>query len=172
MAATGATMSVDDTDTLDTLEGGLGVSYRDRFAPRREGGPLPASEPPAPTTQVATGRDYEAAVNDPTNRRTPARLRLTYGDGTIALMSYAYLVEVLCTSHQALSLIYTNVAITLEGRNLTQLIEPLQEEKLRALTCFNARRHNEPAADKPVITTITRQSLQDLAAKQREIRQG
>lgn len=155
-------MTVDDTDTLDEQEEAAHVSYRDRFAPRREGEPSPTSAPPAVPTQPATGRDYEAAVNDPTNRRMPARLRLTYGDGTIALMSYAYLVEVLCTSHQALSLIYTNVAITLEGRNLTQLIEPLQEEKLRALTCFNARRHDEPPADKPVITAITRQRLQDV----------
>jgi hypothetical protein len=91
------------------------------------------------------------------------RLRIHYQDGTVAVMSYAYLMEVLCTSQQYLSLIYTSTILTLEGRHLEALIEPLQDEKIRSLHCFHAKYFADPAEDAPVITRIERQGAQDLA---------
>ena len=107
--------------------------------------------------------DYVAYTHEPTNKRTPARLRVEYGDGSIALMAYAYLMEVYCPSHQHLSLIFTNVVITLKGHHLDHLLEPLQESKARAIHCFNPARYEQPAAGKPLITSIKRESLQEAA---------
>jgi hypothetical protein len=90
-------------------------------------------------------------------RRHVPRLRIHYRDGSIGLLPYAYLVEVLCTSHQQLSLIFTHCVITLEGRHLNQLIDPLQDERIRALHCFNAKEHKLPGEDSPVIKHIARQ---------------
>lgn len=64
-----------------------------------------------------------AAVGLNRSNTSVSRLMLYYQDGRIAVMSYAYLVEVLCTSHQFLSLIFSNCVITLRGYNLMALLE-------------------------------------------------
>jgi hypothetical protein len=92
-------------------------------------------------------------------RNGETRLRLCLADGTVVLTSYAYLMEVLCTSHQNLSLIYTNVVFTLRGRHLTSLIDLLQEEQLYAIYCFRGDYFAEPPEDTPVITAIERLSV-------------
>lgn len=117
-----------------------------------------------PTSAEASSADddaraYQALKPEPQNRRTPARLRIVYGDGVVSLMSYTFLSEVLCTSPQFVSLIYSHCVITLEGRNLTSLVDYLQEDKARTITCFNARRHDEPEPDAAVITRIARQAI-------------
>lgn len=104
-------------------------------------------------------RAYQALRPEPQNRRTPARLRIVYGDGVVSLMSYTFLSEVLCTSPQFISLIYSHCIITLEGRNLLELVDLLQEDKARTITCFNGRRHDEPEAGAAVITRIARQAI-------------
>ena len=121
----------------------------------------PALASVEPTPDGTT--DYAAYTHEPTNKRSPARLRVEYGDGGVALMAYAYLMEVYCPSHQHLSLIFTNVVITLKGHRLDQLLEPLQESKARSIHCFNPNRYEQPAAGKPLITAIKRESLQDAA---------
>jgi len=104
-------------------------------------------------------RAYQALRPEPQNRRTPARLRIVYGDGVVSLMSYTFLSEVLCTSPQFVSLIYSHCIITLEGRNLLALVDLLQEDKARTITCFNGRWHDEPEAGAAVITRISRQAI-------------
>lgn len=106
--------------------------------------------------------DYKAFAEDATKEKQ-GRLRIHYLDGTITTMAYAYLVETLCTSHQHLSLIYTNVVITLTGRNLIKLVEPLQDERIRSVQCFHAEHYEPPTeGEEPVITQIERQTLQAL----------
>jgi hypothetical protein len=92
--------------------------------------------------------------------RPERRLRLSFENGAVALMSYSYLMEVLCTSHQNLSLIYTNCVITLNGRNLFPLIDHLQEEKLSGVYCFSSEYFTHPAESEMVIYRIIRQTLQ------------
>lgn len=127
--------------------------------------PPPAFVPPplAPVAPAVGRALYEAYTHEPTNKRTPARLRVEYGDGGIALMAYAYLMEVYCPSHQHLSLIFTNVVITLKGHHLDHLLEPLQESKARAIHCFNPTRYEQPEAGNPLILSIKRESLQEAA---------
>lgn len=125
----------------------------------------PPSDAPSPTPNTTAERDgqYLAYTHEPTNKRSPARLRIDYGDGGVALMSYAYLMEVYCPSHQHLSLIFTNVVITLKGHHLDQILEPLQESKVRTIVCFNPVRYEQPEAGTPLINTIKRESLQEAA---------
>lgn len=104
-------------------------------------------------------RTYAALRPEPQNRRTPARLRIVYGDGVVSLMSYTFLSEVLCTSPQFISLIYAHCVITLEGQHLLALVDLLQEDKARTITCFNARWHDAPEAGSPIITRIARQAI-------------
>lgn len=131
------------------------MSFRDRYATLRQPAHQVKEERPAPDGLPA----YQAFTTDPTNRRTPARLRISFGSGPVSLLSYAYLSEVLCTSHQRLSLVFTSCVITLEGRNLFALLEALQEDKVRGLECFQAGTFAPPAEGAPVITRIRRQSF-------------
>ena len=140
------------------------MSFLQRHREAREGAATPPAAPAEDAAPAADGQAAYAACTTDT-RRSHHRLRLHYADGTIGLMSYAYLVEVLCTSHQYVSLLYSNVAITLEGRHLDQLLDALQEEKVRALVCYHARRHAAPEAGTPVITKIVRQSLPEVARR-------
>jgi len=55
--------------------------------------------------------------------------------------------------------VFTNVVITLEGENLTQLYDALEEHKIHWLQCFDKDRYSPPAAGVPHITGITRESL-------------
>lgn len=105
---------------------------------------------------ASSGRAYLAMVVDPQNRRQPARLRIVAGDGVVSLLSYAFLSEVHCSSPTRLSLIYAHCAFTLEGRHLDRLIDKLQEDKVRALICFNPKHHDYPEDGTPLITRVTR----------------
>jgi hypothetical protein len=91
--------------------------------------------------------------------RGETRLKFYEQSGLIALLSYAYLTEVVCTSSQFINLIYTNCVIILEGRNLTPLVDLLQDDKLRYVRCFDPVRYPEPATGEPVILSITRDGL-------------
>jgi hypothetical protein len=93
--------------------------------------------------------------------RGETRLKLVHGNGMVTLMTYAYLVEVVSASHESISLVYTNCVIVLMGRNLMELIDLIQDEKLRALHCFNAKKYERPPVDAPVILEIKRLTLKE-----------
>lgn len=103
-------------------------------------------------------RHYQAMVVEPTNKRTPAKLKVMTGKGEVSLLSYAFLSEVLIADPQHLALFYTHCVIEIRGEHLDQLIERLQEDKVRALICFNPQRHDAVAQGQPVITSIVRRS--------------
>ena len=105
---------------------------------------------------ASSGRTYQAMTVDPQNRRQPARLRIVAGDGVVSLLSYAFLSEVHCSSPTRMSLIYSHCAFSLEGRHLDHLIDKLQEDKVRALICFNPKHHDYPDDGTPLITRVTR----------------
>ena len=102
--------------------------------------------------------EYRAIGLEKTGDRQ-SRLRIHYADGTVDVFTYAHLLEISCTDEQHLLLCFSNRIILLEGTHLEALIEPLQDEKVRYLVCFNGNYYAQPAADEVVIETITRQNL-------------
>ena len=123
--------------------------------------PTPQKAPQEATAELKSHTDYQAWGIDQAKKQQ-TRLRIFYGNDTIGLMSYAYLMEAACTSHQLVSLIYTNCVITLEGRNLTELIELLQDERIDYLRCFQVDNYTKPTGDKPIIIDITRKTLDEI----------
>lgn len=105
---------------------------------------------------------YRAYELDKT-RNHQVRLRIHYPDGSVGALPYAHLLEVISTSHQYLALFYTNLILSIEGRNLTGLVELLQDEKIRALYCFHPERFAEPVVEDPVIYKIIREEPHGLA---------
>jgi hypothetical protein len=98
--------------------------------------------------------------------RPQLRLRLYAENGVVSLMTYAYLTEVVSGSHQYLTLVFTNCLIDLFGRNLTALLDPLQDGKIRALYCYHKEHYPEPAENEPVIYSIKRDALYAARAAQ------
>ena len=107
---------------------------------------------------------YQACGLDKTGDRQTG-IRIHDSNGTIELISYAYVMRVICTSHQFLSLICTDGIVTFEGRNLTALIELIQDGKIRSLHCFHPKQYPEPASGQPVILRIERSSRQEIQAQ-------
>lgn len=116
------------------------------------------AEAPAEAAPLADLVDYAAFGLDVPRARV-SRLRVNFSDGSASLFNYAYLTEVLTTSPQFVSLIFTSVIITVQGRNLSGLLDDLQEERVLSLTPFDAKRFNPPDAEKPYITRIERDSI-------------
>ena len=106
------------------------------------------------------GRQPYVAFELGVQGRRERRLMLFFQDGQISILSYAYLMEVLCTSQQYISLIYTNCVITLRGKGLTAFLGMLQDEKIRSLQCYHPEVHQPPAEDVPIILSMKRESPQ------------
>lgn len=108
---------------------------------------------------------YQAVFLD--KSKPQSRLRLHYPDGyTVRLLNYSYLVEAVTTSHKRLSLIFTDDIVTLKGRNLTGLIDMLQDERVRALMSFHAK-HHLPPEDRlmPYIEDMVQEEIKSLHKK-------
>lgn len=104
---------------------------------------------------------YQAVHVD--KSRVQSRLRLDYGDGrTVRILSYAYLIEVMSSSHQRLSLVFSNDIVTLKGRHLEALLDPLQDERVRSITRFHPGRYARPEAGEPVIEEIVQDNIGEL----------
>ena len=128
------------------------------------------TKPPNPPSQDASGDEdevvqggiYKAAFVFKSKQRQ--RLRLHYGDGVkIKVLSYAYLIEIVSTSHQWLTLVFSSTIVTLRGRNLHMLIELIQDERVRALVCFRPGIHPEPASNEPCISDVQERGLHEFA---------
>ncbi len=104
---------------------------------------------------------YQAVHVD--KSKVQSRLRLDYGDGKVVrILSYAYLIEVMSSSHQRLSLIFSNDIVTLKGRNLGALLDPFQDERVRTITCFHRGRYQQPDAGEPIIEEIVQDNIAEL----------
>ena len=77
------------------------------------------------------------------------------GDRPVDILSFSYLVRVRATNDRLISLIFTHAIITLEGRNLGALLEPLEDETIEWLQCFDVEKFSPPAAGDLVINRIT-----------------
>lgn len=114
--------------------------------------------------EIVQGGVYKAAFIFKSKNRQ--RLRVHYANGLrVKVLSYAYLIEVVSTSHQWLTLIFSSTIVTLKGRHLDQLIESIQDEQVRALVCFRPGIHPEPARGEPCILEIEERSLNQLVSE-------
>ena len=110
-------------------------------------------------------QDYKAFGLDKSRERQ-TRLMVRYKDGMLEVIAYAHLTNALCTSSQYISLIFSNCVITLEGKNLlapviegANVMELLQDEKIRYIQCWSGAAFSEPSDNEPVINDIRRLSL-------------
>ncbi len=114
--------------------------------------------------ETVQGGIYKAAFIFKSKSRQ--RLRLHYANGVrVKVLSYAYLIEVVVTSHQWLTLVFSSTIVTIRGRNLDQIIDSIQDERVRALVCFRPGIHPEPASHEPCILDIEERSLNDFASE-------
>lgn len=133
------------------------TSIFDRYARKAPTQQAPAHEP-QPTAAKTPYRAYDADA--PKSR--VSRFLIHYPDGSLGLVAYAYLTEAISTSHEFLTLAFTNCAVNIEGRDLTKLLGLLQEERILELHCFDPHRHEAPEDGEPVITDMERRSLQEI----------
>ena len=115
------------------------VSFLDRYAPSQ---PEPENEYQAISLTKMGGEENGIRIHE--------------ANGRIELISYAYVMRVICTSHQAVALILTDGAIMLLGENLTGMVEYIQDRKIRSLHCYRPDQDGELPAGEPVIYTIQR----------------
>ncbi len=110
---------------------------------------------------------YKAAFHYKAKARP--RLRLHYANGVkVKVLSYAYLIEVVATSHQWLTLVFSSTVVTLKGRHLDVLVEPLQDERIRALVCYRPGVHPEPASGEPCILEIQERGIHQFADEKKD----
>lgn len=94
-------------------------------------------QPFAPEKAEPIKRPYQAyTLSDPAKRRWETRLLLDFQQGTRMLVSYASLTEIIFTYENFLGLVFPYYSITLFGYNLTELIEPLQEQRVRSVQAY------------------------------------
>jgi hypothetical protein len=111
-------------------------------------------------TLVPGKKPYKAAELDK-SRTGQTRIRLNFKNGERHVLSYHYLIEIIETSHQMLSLVFSSCVITLKGRHLEELTDEFQDEKVRALTCFHAGQYEEPEEGEACILDMVRQNFQE-----------
>lgn len=111
-------------------------------------------------TLVSGKKPYKAAEVDK-SRTGQSRLRVNFKNGERHVLSYHYLIEVIETSHQMMSLIFSSCIVTLKGRHLEELTEDLQDEKIRALICYHPGQHQEPEEGEPCILDLVRQNFKE-----------
>lgn len=93
------------------------------------------------------------------------RLKIVHRDGSALYLPYQHIQRHIITAQQdMLTLICSGIVITLEGQNLESLADQIQEEKVRAITCFNPAIHSPAPANATCITGITEQSPNEFAA--------
>lgn len=154
------------------------MSLRDRFKlpPKHQDAPTvqpeeTAAVDAAPVVPLAPPGDksaYAAVEIEKQNRRTPSRLYIDYGNNRSDMPSYAFVINIICTSDRIISLVLTNQVITLEGHHLDQIHRDLQEHKVKMITCFNAKKHTPPEKGKPLIESIKWETLKDVAQRVQE----
>lgn len=116
---------------------------------------------PQSTVEQDNQPEYRAIGIEKTGDRQ-SRLRIHYVDGTVDVFSYTHLLEISCTDEQHLLLGFSNCMLLLEGEHMEELIEPLQDEKVRYLVCFNNNYYAQPEAGEVIIEGVTRQNLNEL----------
>lgn len=117
--------------------------------------------------QVVQAGMYKAAFIY--KAKTRPRLRLHFADGIkVKVLAYAHLVEVVATSHQWLTLVFSSTIVTIKGHHLDTLIDPLQDERVRALICYRPGIHPQPVSHEPCILEIQERGIHEFADEKKE----
>lgn len=146
-------------------------SLRDQFLKRHEEAEDEIEEMDDPTPDPAT---YEAFSKGKQGMRGQLGMLLYYEDGqTIEVLYYSYLMRVIATSPQILSLMCSDCVYTVTGDNLMPLMPLLRDHKILFLQAFNDQKHPPLSADNdtPRIDTISMQS-NDMWWQEYEARQA
>ena len=116
------------------------ISFLDRYAP----------------SQAEPQPEYQAIGLTKTGGEENG-IRIHEANGRIELIAYAYVMRVICTSHQAVAVILTDGALMFLGENLTRMVEYIQDRKIRSLHCYRHDQDGTPPPDgEPVIHAIER----------------
>ncbi len=78
-------------------------------------------------------------------------------DNTGCIIHYSYITTIEYSGNEKISLIYQNSVFTIKGRNLYNLREKLQDERVRYIQ--EAFLDTKVAADQPIIESITQTRL-------------
>lgn len=122
------------------------------------------TEPPAPIPALVHEPEETlayAAFQLSKSGDRQARLKIIYPNGMVGIYAYTYITEVISTSHQHLSIIYTHCVINLRGRHLTLLMDLILDEKIRVLRPYREREGGGLDEGQPVIHDIVRESYDD-----------
>ncbi|MEM7132180.1 MAG: hypothetical protein AAF702_38090 [Chloroflexota bacterium] len=105
---------------------------------------------------------YQAAEMIKSSKKQ-ARLFIEYADGTKNSFSYAHLLETPCTSSKHLMLCFSHCILSLEGEGIEELLEPIGDQQVRYLHCYNSKRFTQPEDDALIIDTMTYESVREMA---------
>ena len=119
------------------------ISFLDKYAPSQP-------EPDSQTQYQAIGLSKVGGEEN--------GIRIHEANGKLELITYAYLMRVICTSHKAVAIILTDGAVMLLGENLTGMVEFIQDRKLRSLHCYHPNQDGELPPGEPVIHSVERMS--------------
>lgn len=114
-----------------------------------------------PKGKARGSAEYRACEVEKSARNRAEWLDIRLTDGTSFGLPYHLLTEMCLSSPQNLSLIYASHVVTLTGRHLGEVKQAMQRGKLISITCFDPSVHAVPPETEIVITSITRQTIQE-----------
>lgn len=126
-------------------------SFLDQFRAKKASGDIEG----ATVHDIRRKKPYVAAELELDDDRV-RRFRIYLSDGDVYLPSYAYMSNAFLTGDTFLGLILSVGGIEIVGSNLTKLLDPLQEERIRVLRPFDPEHHEPPPAGEPLIEGIYR----------------
>lgn len=100
-------------------------------------------------------------IDAPDNQGARIRIERNDEDRTTSSLARSYLVEWVASADQYLSLIFTTALFMIEGKNLDDLLEKLDDNQVNAICCFNPLRYLPPGENEPIITAIERVGFQE-----------
>lgn len=117
----------------------------------------------------ADPRAYRAYGIDKPNNKT-ARFRIEYNnaDRMIDSPTKSYLTEVRYSAGRYIALIFTSSAFLLEGENLEEFSEYLDDDQIRSIHQFNPKLHDKPAEGEAIITRIRRMGAEIMGEWEKE----
>ena len=128
-------------------------------------------------TTVETDSDlppYAAWDRGQAGPRSENAVKLYYEDGvTEEVLFYGYILRAIKTGETHIAITSTEGVYLIEGQHLSEVLDQLQDQKLRFLRAYNEHLHAPPALDAPVIYSIqylTNADWRELEQARREVR--
>lgn len=98
---------------------------------------------------------YEAYDRGQAGPRRENAVKIYYEDGvTQEVLFYGYILRAISTDDSHIAITSTEGVYRIEGQNLLEILDQLQDQKLRFLRAYHPYLYAEPAANAPVIYGI------------------